>query len=313
MISKQQICSEKRRPIKKRKGIMLGQIITIIAITLTLSTTSLAQSGNELRQSWKDIAELISASGRDDAAVRLLESVDRISDEELERTYSQESLNDMINVLNDILKAVDASKTLRDLELTETASVTSTSEGFPTNLDYPDSNYCPLSPGRSNGLALQIAVDAVTAGRIALEVAKGVWSGLSRGCDEVVVLPVVGGGNLSLACIPADIVLFIAEGLVGAAEGVVEHFEACDNGVDSAEIEGTWNGVVHINSVLEAHEDQLMTHDEDIKRELFLIHDKLDTQGEMLEIVLDNQQKIMNLLRTPQGRRPGWNERRDRN
>lgn len=309
MISIQQMYSEKRRPIKKRKGIMLGQIITIIAVTLTLSTTSLALSSNELRQSWEDIAELISASGRDDDAVRLLESVDKISDEELERTYSQESLDDMINVLNDILIAVDASKTLRDLELTETwtASVTSTSEGFPTNLDYPDSNYCPLSPGRSNGLALQIAVDAVTAARIALEVGKGVWSGLSRGCEEVVVLPVVGGGNLSLACIPADIALFVFEGLVGVAEGVVEHFEACDNGVDSAEIEGTWKGVVHINSVLEAHTDQLMTHDEDIKRELDLIHDKLDTQEEMLEFVLDNQRKIMKLLRTPQGRRPRWN------
>jgi hypothetical protein len=230
----------------------------------------------------------------------------------------------MINALRDITGAMDAIESMNGAisvnefgkgntpdtsEMMEKSIVPMTFDfnGFPTDLDYPDPNYCPLSPGRSNGLALQIAVDATQAARIALEVAKGVWSGLSRACDETVV--VVGeGGNTSLACIPADIVLFVAEGLVGAAEGIVEHFEACDNGVDSAEIEGTWKGLGYINSVLEAHIGQLTIHDEDIKSEIALIHDRLDTQKGMLEAVLANQQMIMQLLKTPNGKRPNWNK-----
>lgn len=305
---------------------MLRRIIAIIAVALTLPAMSWAQgySAPELRQNWQEIADLISSTGRDDSAARILESVNALSDEELEHVYGQVDFGSMINALMDIEKAVDAvdrlgggisvrelgdGMTMPDRNLTEPVA---TSVGFPT-INYPASSICPLSPGRSNGEALQIAVDIIQGARVALEVAKGIWSGLSRGCDQTVV--VLGeGGNTSLACIPADATLAAAELVVGSAEGVVEHLEACDNGVDSAEIEGTWKGAVHTHADLADHTNQLTAHDTNLVTHDGDIKAKLDQQKGMLESVLANQQEILanqqeifKLLKTPEGRRPGWN------
>ena len=84
--------------------------------------------------------------------------------------------------------------------------------------------------------------------------------------------------------------------------------EAHGGGVDSAEIEaGYENGVTIINDLnnLDAKitniENKLIQHDGDIKA-------KLDQQKGMLESALANQQEIIKLLKTPDGRRPDWNQ-----
>ena len=150
-----------------------------------------------------------------------------------------------------------------------------------------------------------------------MEAAKVIWSGLSRGCDQVVVI-LGEGGNTSVACIAADIVLFAAELAVGIAEGVVEHFIFCDSGVDSAEIEGTWERVGHIHTDLDEHNtaivnqltahdtkisSQLAAHDADIKARLGEIQGTVDENQRLIKIFMSRQLEIMRLLITPNGRR----------
>lgn len=72
--------------------------------------------------------------------------------------------------------------------------------------------------------------------------------------------------------------------------------------------EGAWNGLIHVNLVLNGHVPQLSTYDADIKSELDSIHAKLDEQKAMLETVLANQETIIELLKAPSGKRDGWNQ-----
>lgn len=311
---------------------MIRRVVTIIAVALAFPTISFAQGGGaqEVRQNWQEIAASISAAGNEDAAARIRTAVDALSDKDLERAHGQLNFGTMHNALKEIGTAVNAVNSLGGIKSAEALQGQSVSTPSPsvsaitsatplvTSVDFPTANYpsntvCPYSPDRSNGEALQIATTSIKAARVALEVAKGVWAGLSRACDETVVI-LGEGGNASLACIPADIALFVAEGLVGAAEGTVEYFGACDNGVDSAEVAGTWAGVKHIHTdlteqtnQLTAHDTRLAVHDTDIKAKLEQQKGMLDQQKVMLEAVLANQKEIIKLLKTPEGRRPGWN------
>ncbi|MFQ5501895.1 MAG: hypothetical protein ACE5EQ_06290 [Phycisphaerae bacterium] len=89
----------------------------------------------------------------------------------------------------------------------------------------------------------------VFAAKVALQAARLVWSAASRGCDEVVV--VLGeGGNTSLVCIAADAVLF-------AAESVLEDFVFCDEGIDSAEIEGSYERLFHLHGDVEVLQEHI--------------------------------------------------------
>ncbi len=111
------------------------------------------------------------------------------------------------------------------------------SAGFP-NADY--SGLC--GSDRSD-------TTAVFAAKVALQAARLVWSAASRGCDEVVV--VLGeGGNASLVCIAADAVLF-------AAESVLEDFVFCDDNIDSAEIEGSYERLFHLHGDVEVLQEHI--------------------------------------------------------
>lgn len=124
--------------------------------------------------------------------------------------------------------------------------------------------------------ALAGAEAAMAIGDAACEVA---------GCDPIVVfclstcgaVETVGLGVLT-ARVPID---------ACAAHG---------GGVDSAEIEAGYENGVSILGDLAAHDvritDQLSAHDADIKA--------------LLTNILANQVEIIKLLKTPQGRRPGW-------
>jgi hypothetical protein len=80
-----------------------------------------------------------------------------------------------------------------------------------------------------------------------------------------------------------------------------------DGKVDAAEIEAAYeNGVNMIQKLgstdgkIDALSTQLTTHDTQIKAELTALKS-------MLETVLSNQQELIELLNTPQGRRQDWN------
>lgn len=97
------------------------------------------------------------------------------------------------------------------------------------------------------------AADGMFAGQVVLDVAKGVWSVASRGCDQVAV--VAGfGANTSLVCIIVDTVLYVAE-------AVMEGIKFCDADIDSAEIEGSYERLGHVHEDLEDAESTIVSND----------------------------------------------------
>ena len=87
--------------------------------------------------------------------------------------------------------------------------------------------------------------------------AKGVWNVANRGCNEVVVI-VGEGGNGSLACVAADIVLV-------TAEGIFRKDLMCSGNVEGA----------RTKTVL-ARQDYLKTNQESIMATLSAMDTKID-------------------------------------
>lgn len=160
--------------------------------------------------------------------------------------------------------------------------------GSPKTDGFPDAGYWPLyGSTRNNPTAMFVA-------RIVLKVAQGVWAGASRGCDET-----IAGFNLSLACIPVDIVLF-------AAEEVYAQFEEKDSDIDSAEIEGTYERSAHLHGDIglvqttsDSIADMVFTLDEKVD----IMDGKLDALLALMEGLRETNCDIIRLLHTPQGQR----------
>lgn len=221
----------------------------IMLFIVGLAVASVATAG--IREDWYAVAAAVRATGQSDSAARIEASVAGLSDEDLERVYGNADLAGLVEALSrsaEAMKATDeawggttSSRAFRPGPVQQSVA------GFPDAVGYPSAGLCPFSPDRSNADALLIAVDAIEVARIALEAAKVIWSGLSRACGETIVI-LGEGGNVELACIPADIVLFAAELVVGLAEGIVEHIAFCDGAVDSAEIEGSYERLGHLHT-----------------------------------------------------------------
>jgi len=148
---------------------------------------------------------------------------------------------------------------------------------------FPNANYSGLCGSDRNN------TEAVFAAQVALQVAKGVWSAASRGCDEVVVIA-GEGGNGSLACIVADEILF-------AAEAVLDDFKFCDDDINGAEIEGSYERLAHVHADVEAIQDRIdeiweREIEEDIFHKTHLVSLFLpEAHGGRLESVRDIVQK----------------------
>lgn len=299
----------------------------IIIITISLIVSSTAGAG--VREDWQAVADAVASSGDEFAATKIEESVNALSDEQLEQYYGKVDFGLLIKKFKRTAKALDATdQAFSNKDFSVKKLIKRRSAGFPDAMGYPTAPLCPFSPDRSNADDLLIAVDAIKASRESLEAAQIIWTGLSRACDETIVI-LGEGGNAALACIPVDIVLFAAELVVGTAEAVVEHIGFCDAAVDSAEIEGSYERTGHIHSDLNAHDTeikaqvsthdteikaQVLTHDTDIKHQL-LTHDTdiklllagikavVDANGVKLDTVLARQLEVIRLLHTPQGKR----------
>jgi hypothetical protein len=153
--------------------------------------------------------------------------------------------------------------------------------GSPLTPGFPDANYSGLcGSDRSN-------TEILFAARLVLEIAQGVWAGLSRGCDET-----IAGFNLSLACIPVDIILF-------AAQVVFDEIDNCDGDIDSAEIEGTYERSAHLHGDIEL----VQTTSDSIADMVFILNEKVDTLFDMMEALREVNCEIIRLLHTPQGQR----------
>src|SRR2546426_4628675 len=131
-----------------------------------------------------------------------------------------------------------------------------TSQGLkiqPNTSGFPDASYSFCGSGRNDAGFMLAAQEVLIA-------AKGVWAAASRGCDEVVVLAGFGG-NVSLVCIAADIVLAVAE-------GVLNGYQFCDNDIDSAEIQGSYLRLAHIHGDLEGAQTTIVDNQNSNKSEV---------------------------------------------
>jgi len=102
----------------------------------------------------------------------------------------------------------------------------------------------------------------------------------------------------------------------------MEMCEFHDGKVDAAEIEAAYqNSASLVRDVgvlddrvrgmrgrLESHDTEVKGEFTAIKAELAALQAQLGQQATMLEAVLANQQEILELLNTPQGQRPDWNQ-----
>jgi hypothetical protein len=277
---------------------MTMRVNLVVILLMTISVSATATAGP--REDWQVLSEAISQSGNNQAAERINEALDKLSDEEIQRIYGDTDLLKVANQfqLNSEMtrrattqypelaplyqtapddfdsdytkrKGDDALKRKGDDAFRSTIQ----SVGLPDAQGYPTNGWCPFSPNRSDADALLIAQDVTAGARVLLETAKGVWAGLSRACDET-----IAGFNGSLACIPADIVLAAAELAVGAAETVVEHIDFCDAAVDAAEIEASFERLGHLHTDLDTHVAALAAHDTAISNQVAAHHVAISNQ-----------------------------------
>jgi len=304
-----------------------------------LEVISPSLSASEIREVWQEIADAIALTGQEMSAKRLEDAVNVISDQDLEKIYGQADMTALIEVFKQGEKALNAvdqanfpgSKPIR-ISIAESekarlgapklnavvhgSGVSLMSAGFPDATGYPG-GICPSSPNRTNADDLVAAVLHISDARTALEIAQGVWSVLSRACDEIIV--VLGEGfNTSLVCIPVDVVLFAAELVIGDSESTVDYLQHCNDAVNSAEIEGVYDRSGHIHTDLATHDadisnqlathdvdisNQLAAHDADIKALLGAIQAAVDENQRLIKISMSRQLDVMRQIITPEGKR----------
>jgi hypothetical protein len=165
--------------------------------------------------------------------------------------------------------------------------------------------YCPGDLD-SDGLPDREPPEALLAMQAGLQIMELRWQIAGRICDQdlgLVAVAVLGGGiqgNLSVVCILEDILFFIPKDLF-------ENVMACEAYYDGQELEASYLRLGHLHEDLEDHESSLDGHDGDIKALIAQLQAVQGQHGEMLEAILANQEEIIELLKTPQGQRDGWN------
>ncbi len=283
------------------------------------------------RADWQAVADAVALTGHEAAAADMEAALSAMTDEELYLGYGQmdlvglaEAFVNTAEAFNAVEKtypgARDYTKSIKggnSVEKMDSGNQVPLSPGLPPAEGYPG-GICPFSPGRSNADDLLIAVDAIAAANVALEIAQGIWSVADRGCTTVAVAIGAVGNPQNALCIITDTALFVANAVVTTAEAVVDHIAFCDGAVDSAEIEGAYERAGHIHDDVEAHDANidadlvahdanidadLITHDTDIKALLANLQDAVDENQRLIKITMSRQQEIMRLLVTPSGQR----------
>ena len=134
--------------------------------------------------------------------------------------------------------------------------------------------------------------------------------GLQAICDSVVVA-LGAGGSFPGSCIAAA----VGWEIVAAEEEILKVCEVQTGNADSAEIEAAYensrtilNEANNMTAILDDETNftddiELAAHETAIKKQLTIIKRKLNRQEAKLD-------KVIQLLLTPQGKRPGWNKKK---
>lgn len=96
-------------------------------------------------------------------------------------------------------------------------------------------------------------VEQAYASLIAFIIAEAVRDIASRVCSQELGF-LVAGGNVSVLCIPADIVYI-------GAKAIYENIALCDSFIDAAEIAGTYRRLEHVHEDIGLHVTSLANHD----------------------------------------------------
>lgn len=218
---------------------MRVRMIGIVA-ALAISSTATAEPGESwvegtlqdrayvIRADWNAVADAVASTGNVAAAMQIEEALIAVPDANLERLYGDVDVNPLIEAFtangNDLIAADEAMEEMASLR----ENIACVGGGYPTTSLCSGSTRFPANSGAAALLAIMSAKDA-------LDIAKGVWSVISRACEQD-----VAGGNSSLACIPADAVLAAAELTLGVAEDTFGVISFCNRAIDATEIEGSY-------------------------------------------------------------------------
>lgn len=145
-------------------------------------------------------------------------------------------------------------------------------------------------------------------------VAEAVKDAAISGCGTVVVVLGNGGSPQSAICSGGVSAVF------QVARAVWETFLLCQESIDNAEILGTYQRTEDVFNSINAHDTQIKAaveqHDSDIKFDLAAhdadISEQVATHDvdikERLDLLAGEIDRAIQLLLTPQGQRPGWNQ-----
>lgn len=167
--------------------------------------------------------------------------------------------------------------------------------------------YCPGDLD-ADGLPDREPPEALLALQFGLQVLELRWQIAGRICDQDLgfVAVLIGGGgisgNLSFACILEDLFYFPLKDLF-------ENIMACEAYYDGQELEAAYLRLGHIHEDISTHESNLGDHDFDIKELIAEIQANQGGQSALLDTIIENQEEIIELLNTPQGRRDDWNDK----
>lgn len=247
----------------------------------------------DILESYESLATMAELDDVLKMTIQTRAQLDAMSDEELA------GFAGILPVIDELRAGARETEDMLAASFVQEAVVRSSAE-FPDAV-YDDSGLCWTT---------RLSTEAVDIALFVLLVAEEVRDIASRNCQETVV--VAGfGGNVSLTCIITDSIYVLAE-------GVWEHIAVCQDGIDSAEIEGSYLRLGHVHTDLENVESNLITRIDTAETNLTT---RIDTAEENLTaLILANSDAIaanaeaierlrvvlcdvVRLLHTPQGQR----------
>ncbi len=263
----------------------LSICVALLALALVLPSPAAANPRQQLEQ----LAVALESIGKTDEAARFREAVNDLPIEQIDSVYGDVDLTPLAQGLvesGDATAAVVASaRSAREaldvarIEAIARAgnapeSVMSGPNGALPVAPWPTAvSLCPVHATaglKSDTREALVAMGELTKASKALEqaelllsVGRGIWEGISRLCEQSVIIAGIGG-NFSLACVPIDIVFGVVEFAVAEAKWGVEFWQqdrdridACDAAVETAEKAGSHLRVGHVHADLETFQAEV--------------------------------------------------------